>query len=88
MDNRNIVRQTFWVYNVFMLEKSIFGFWSVTIGPLKDPNMRTEMRKWTKRNMKHKHTVDITCEPGRVEEFWTFDDERDATIFFLKYGHL
>jgi hypothetical protein len=71
-----------------MIEKSSFGFWAVTFGPLKDPTKRSEIRKWARQNCKQKFTVDITCFPGVANEFWTFDDEKEAFTFYLKWGHL
>jgi hypothetical protein len=71
-----------------MIEKSNFGFWSVTFGPLQDSRNRREIQKWARKNCKQKFSVDVTCIAGIANEFWTFDDEKEAFTFYLKWGHL
>lgn len=72
-----------------VIEKALYAsFWTVTFGPIKPPNTRSDIRAWARKNCKNKFTVDVTCFPGITNEFWTFDDYQDAFLFSLKWSDL
>lgn len=60
----------------------LFDFWYIKFGPVTN---RKEIRNWARKNMTDKYTVDIGCDEGITEEYWTFNSKKDAILFALKW---